>query len=157
MLPSVVRGFGPAFRALRSLRHLSLLLNAHIAAELDALAQPTLETLIIRPAKLRDLTPLARCTRLRHLELPNSQVDDLSPVSSSLELLNLSGTNSQIDLRQLVRFERLQTLDLRRVAITDWSPIAELPALKELIVTSAVARELPPALQAKCRMNDGVF
>lgn len=92
-----------------------------------------------------DLTPLARLTNLRSLDLMNTQVTDVSPLAGliNLEDLNLGGTRVA-DLSPLAGLTNLLYLDLVGTSVTDVSPLAGLTNLQHLDLALSQVADLSP-------------
>lgn len=98
---------------------------------------PNLEWLTLADDnEITDLTPIAKLTKLRTLDLYGcADLSDLKPLSGLTDLtwLRIAGTRSLNDLSPLVSLTQLDWLDLNSCkGLADVSPLAELPSLKTL-------------------------
>ncbi len=92
------------------------------------------------------IKPLAKLTALRRLDLSMNDITDLSPLSGleNLEWLDL-WDNSVVDLSPLCGLPRLETLVLlQNFEITDFTPLASLPALRSLNVSEIPLQDATP-------------
>jgi Leucine-rich repeat (LRR) protein len=96
-------------------------------------------------SQISDLTPLARETGLKELNLTGTRVSDLTPLSSlpSLQVLLLDSPEIS-DLAPLRALSRLEFLHLWVPAVTDLSPLAALTALRFLNVRAPRVTDLEP-------------
>jgi hypothetical protein len=94
---------------------------------------------------VRDISPLARLTTLKRLDLANTSVSDLSPLSglTMLEDLDLQET-SATDLSPLAGLAMLENLDLSCTSVTNLSPLAGLVRLKQLDLTLTSICDIEP-------------
>ena len=84
-------------------------------------------------------------TQLNSLDLSNTQVTDLSPLSVLTQLNSLYLRNTQVtDLSPLSVLTQLNSLDLRNTQVTDLSPLSVLTQLKELVLSSSQVTDLSP-------------
>ena len=82
----------------------------------------------------RDLECLAGCTNLRVLILDYQQISDLSSLKElPLEYLSLTG-NRVSDLSPLTSLTKLQVLDLGENPVRSTDVLADLPALREVVL-----------------------
>lgn len=81
-----------------------------------------------------DLELLAQCTNLRVLILDYQQISDLTPLAGlPLEYLSLTG-NEVSDLGPLAGMTELQVLDLGENPVRTAQMLAQLPALREVVL-----------------------
>ena len=88
--------------------------------------------------QIRDISPLARLTTLKNLDLSRTSVADLSALAglTMLEDLDLGKTNITA-LSPLARLVRLKRLDLSFTPIRDVTPLAALTNLEQLDLNGA--------------------
>lgn len=98
---------------------------------------PNLEWLTLADDnEITDLTPIAKLTKLKTLDLYGcADLSDLKPISGLTDLtwLRIAGTQSLNDLSPLVSLTKLDWLDFNTCkGLADVSPLAKLPSLKTL-------------------------
>lgn len=98
---------------------------------------PNLEWLTLADDnEITDLTPIAKLTKLKTLDLYGcADLSDLKPLSGLTDLtwLRIAGTQSLNDLSPLVSLTKLDWLDFNTCkGLADVSPLAKLPSLKTL-------------------------
>lgn len=95
-----------------------------------------------------DLTPLTSIKGLQSLNITNTRVSDLAPLANLADLkgLNASGTPVR-DLAPLAKSAGLKTLELTGTMVTDLSPLSELTGLLSLNITNTEVSDLRPLEQ----------
>ena len=84
----------------------------------------------LRNTQVTDLSPLSVLTQLNSLYLSNTQVTDLSPLSVLTQLNSLDLRNTQVtDLSPLSVLTQLNILDLHDTQVTDVLPLKNLTSL----------------------------
>ena len=103
----------------------------------------TIRSLNLKNTQVSDLSPLSDLTQLIHLNLTNTPVSDVSPLSglTNLKFLSLSGT-SVWDVSPLDKLTNLQELHLSRTRVTNVSPLAKLHQMKKLYLRGTPAENL---------------
>ena len=92
-----------------------------------------LNSLDLSNTQVTDLSPLSVLTQLNSLYLRNTQVTDLSPLSVLTQLKELVLSSSQVtDLSPLSILTQLNLLDLSNTQVTDLSPLSVLTHLNRL-------------------------
>jgi Leucine-rich repeat (LRR) protein len=114
-----------------------------IPPELSTLTSIT--TLDLNNTKVTDLSPLTQLTALTRLDLSGTQVTDLSPLTqrTALTTLDLSGTQVT-DLAPLTELTALTKLDLMLTQVTDLAPLTHLTALTKLYLSATQVADLTP-------------
>lgn len=99
--------------------------------------------------KIKDLSFLANCTKLRYLILADNQVSDLSALSELKELEYLEIFMNQVtDLSPLAELHQLVDLNLVLNQITDLSPLYGLDKLERVWLSrNGLPKEAVEALQ----------
>ncbi|HZE96668.1 MAG TPA: protein kinase, partial [Planctomycetota bacterium] len=114
------------------------------------LAHGRVDRLRIGSRALKDLTPLRALTGLRELELPSSEVTDLSPLrDSKLSLLVLDGSKVS-DLRPIHDLKELSILSLASAPVRDLSPLEGMD-LSRLTIKGCPVTDLSPLKRVKLR------
>ena len=114
---------------------------------LERLAEscPRLTRLDLPRTDLAELSPLARLKELQLLGLTNTQVQDLSPLAGLSRLQFLSLNNTQVrDLSPLAGLKELQTLSLTNTQVQNFSPLAGLTGLQSLYLDNTQVQDLSP-------------
>jgi len=95
--------------------------------------------------RLSGIGPLRGLTRLRSLDVSDTQVSDLAPLAglSALQTLDVSDTQVS-DLSPLAGLSALQTLYVWRTKVSDLAPLTGLSALQTLNVSSTNVSDLAP-------------
>ena len=94
-------------------KYLDLGHNEHITDISFVAYMPNLEVAILAMNEIKDLTPLASCTKLEYLELQtNRYITDLSPLAScvNLEHLNIANCKNFSDITPLYGLNKLKRL-----------------------------------------------
>jgi len=86
---------------------------------------------------VKDLTDLKHFTGLKMLIIADTEVKDLSPLSSlnNLQAVFFIGCNITADLASLSNLPSLRALDIRRSPVSDLSPLGNMTNLNELCIT----------------------
>ena len=97
-----------------------------------------------RDRRVHDLTGVHFATNLTRLELDNSRVSDLSPVSglTNLDFIEVHGPIS--DLSPVAGLINLRRLDIAGINVSDLSPLVGLTKLKELVIADTNISDLSP-------------
>jgi len=105
----------------------------------------SLRSLDLRNTQIADLMPLSQLTGLAELHLEGTEVTDLTPLSSltGLTELRLDGTKVT-DLTPLSSLTGLTELHLDRTEVTDLTPLSSLTGLTELRLDSTKVTDLTP-------------
>ena len=95
--------------------------------------------------KVSTIDALTGLTALQSLDLSETPVADLGPVSelTNLERLNLRGT-SVTNLEAIARLRTLKSLDLWETEVQDLGPLADLTALETLNLWDTKVKDLKP-------------
>ena len=108
-------------------------------------AMAALDSLIIAPSGLRDLTGIEHATDLTYLHFDGNQVADLSPLAGLTELTLLYvGANAVTDVTPLAGLTNLYSLYLQGNAIADVSPLAALADLRYLRLDANAITDISP-------------
>ena len=92
---------------------------------------------------IKDISVLAKCTRLEKLDLRNNEISDLDALSGLTELRWISLWNNKIEnVAALLPLEKLTYLDLDGNAITNISPLKGLVNLEELWLSDSDPKSL---------------
>jgi len=84
-------------------------------------------------------------THLNILDLSETQVTDLAPLSGLSQLIRLDVNNTQVtDLAPLSGLSQLDTLSLINTQVTDLAPLSSLSVLKELYLINTQVTDLAP-------------
>ena len=95
-----------------------------------------------------DLTLLAGCINLTHLDLSGNRISDISPLAGLSHLKTLRLLENKItDLRPLAGLVNLQILDLQRNRIADITPLKGLTQLQKLYLNSNQIVDLKPLVE----------
>ena len=99
---------------------------------------------------IKEFSPLARLTHLRHLDCYGANIADLSPIAglTDLEYLALARVPAT-DLRPLAGLTKLQDLDLRWSKASDFTPLAQLSALQDIELEHATVADISPLAHCK--------
>ena len=110
-----------------------------------AKACPRLTQLDLPRTDLAELSPLAELKALRVLDLRNTQVRDLFPLAGLKELQRLFLDNTQVQkLSPLAELKALRALDLRDTQVRGLSPLAGLTTLQWLALSNTQVQDLSP-------------
>ena len=108
-------------------------------------AMAALDSLVIAPGGLRDLTGIEHATDLAYLLFDGNQVADLSPLAGLTELTLLYvGANAVTDVTPLAGLTNLYSLYLQGNAISDISPLAALADLRYLRLDANAITDISP-------------
>lgn len=93
-----------------------------------------LDSISLRENQLiQDIGPLAALKNLRHLDISDTKVGDLSPLRGAMKLESLIASNTNlVDLGALQYFDGLRSLDLSQTYVRDIAPIGRLAKLEYL-------------------------
>ncbi len=92
-----------------------------------------------------DLAPLAKLSRLEHLDLNGTSKTDFTTLGNLKQLTILRLNDTQIDdLAPLASLTHLEDISLARTRVTDLAPLAKLPALKFLNLSGTPVTDLAP-------------
>lgn len=103
-------------------------------------------------AKVDELDPciFPKLTGMKDLFLGPGELDDLSPLSSLVQMMTLRAAINQVsDLKPLSKLVKMDRLDLARTAIIDLTPLEGMVNLTELQLDNTNVRDLTPL--AKCK------
>ncbi len=103
-----------------------------------------LRELLSHDRRVHDITGLQLATNLTRLELDNSRVSDLSPLTglTKLDFLEVHGELS--DLSPLARSSNLRRLDIAGTNVSDLSILSRFINLKELVIADTNISDLSP-------------
>ncbi|MEM6641927.1 MAG: leucine-rich repeat domain-containing protein [Bacteroidota bacterium] len=91
---------------------------------------------------LRNVEPLQALRNLRHLDISNTNIQDLSPIRYASDLSSLVANNSAIEnLQALQYFEDLIHLELGNSQVKDLSVLAGLAYLRFLDISSTTVKD----------------
>jgi internalin A len=94
--------------------------------------------------KIKDVTPLGKCVKLRDLELDNNEIKDASPLKDLVNLTRLNiYDNSISDISYVKDMVNLNSLYTGGNPISDISPIANLTNLVSFSCADSKISELP--------------
>lgn len=100
---------------------------------------PKLRAKMIPP--LTDLSPLAKLTSLRFLDISGDLPTDITPLANLTNLRTLCVRGTRVtDLSPLAGLHNLETLDLSYSTISDLSPLAHLTKLRRLNIQGTFVR-----------------
>jgi len=89
-----------------------------------------LETLDFAGGEISDPTPLAKLTKLRHLQIHECGIKDFSALTDTTSLEELMASGNQVsDISSLKGLTNLKVLNLKDNLIKDASPLLELKSL----------------------------
>ncbi len=102
-------------------------------------------TVKARGKKIRNLKGLEACKALASLELPDNEIEDLSPLADleRLQLLDLSGNRIR-NIGPLETLKALQYLNLENNQVEDLAPVAGLANMRSLYLTGNRIRDAKP-------------
>ena len=100
-------------------------------------ALPLLENLALQDCGISNISPLAQCENLIHLDLQENAIRDLHPLTAlhKLESLNLR-SNAVISAESIAGMTQLKELDLAYNSLTTTAPLSALTGLTALDVSS---------------------
>jgi hypothetical protein len=115
-----------------------------------------LERLNIDNTQVSDLTPLSGLSALQRLFCNNTQVSDLTPLSclTTLEALHCNSTRVS-DLTPVISLTALQQLFCSSTQVSDLRPLMGLTALQTLYCSNTLVSELSPLLRNVNFFADG--
>ncbi len=116
-----------------------------VVSDVSALADiPKLKDLDLSNTSVVDLQPLSKSNRLQRLGLFNSLVTDLSPLSTvtQLEELRLGSSPGVASIDALSSLTKLKSLDLARTEISSIAALKTLVALEELDVSGTKVTDI---------------
>ncbi len=97
--------------------------------------------------KIADLSPLKDLNGLEFLSIWGTAVTDLSPIVHLPELRRIDAKMGKIsDLKDLPRFPKLEWIDLLQCPVTDVRPLAKLKNLHEVRLCSTQVTDITPLL-----------
>ena len=108
--------------------------------------------------QISDLRPLQGLGSLRHLDLGNNLIKDLSPLGSlkNLSTLSLRGNRFELDLKPLSSLNKLISLDLSWVRYRSIQPLLGLTRLQSLGISNGRSFSLLSQLSlAKLEVSNG--
>jgi Leucine-rich repeat (LRR) protein len=92
-----------------------------------------LHTLDLQNTQVIDIAPLSKCVLLHSLNLNNTQVTDITPLSKCVSLHTLDLNNTQIiDIAPLSKCISLDTLYLSNTQVIDIAPLSKCVSLHTL-------------------------
>lgn len=95
--------------------------------------------------QVSDLTPLTSMTSLSSIWLDNTQVSDLTPLSSMTLLNTLMLDSTQVsDLTPLAAFTSMDTLWLQKTMVSDLTPLSGMTKMQTLMLDGAPVTDLTP-------------
>src|ERR1700691_4008342 len=104
-----------------------------------------LRSLDVSDTQVSDLAPLAGLSALQTLDVSDTQVSDLSPLAGLSALQTLYVWRTKVsDLAPLTGLSALQTLNVSRTNVSDLAPLACLSALQTLDVVRTQVSDLAP-------------
>lgn len=104
-----------------------------------------LESLDLPDSQVRDLTPLRDLTALKFLNLRYTQVSDLTPLSGLTNLRYLEMMVTEVsDLNPLRDLTALESLNLVGTPVSDLTPLSGLKFLQSLGLSFTYVRDLSP-------------
>lgn len=132
------------FKNLEKLKELDLILSN--TKSLNGVQYLTnLENLYVHGDELKDLSYLNNMSNLLYLRIENTAVDNNNILYlknlKNLKLLDLSNNSNITNLSILLNFNKLEELRIHGTNIEDYSPIFELPNLKELTIDKGALTE----------------
>ena len=119
------------------LKKLSVYRTGRPVTDISLLGEmPNLEELDFAGGEISDPAPLAKLTKLWHLQINECKLQDLSALSGLDSLEELSASGNQIsDLSSLKGLKKLRTIALNNNLIKDTSPLSGLKSLKWVNLT----------------------
>ncbi len=99
---------------------------------------------------VRDVTPLAKLTKLEELILDSTQVSDMTPLANlaNLEYLNLRNTQVR-DVSSLIKLKNLKTLHLAGTPVNNVEPLTALPNIKKLFLNRTQIKDVTSLAEFK--------
>jgi Leucine-rich repeat (LRR) protein len=128
-----------------SLRSLKLL---NVKCEEPLALTPELRTLDAEECRLTKIPNLKRCSRLVHLAIAKSYINDVSPIAGHPTLRSLELPNNRIeDVTPLAEAQELRRIDLDANPVASIHPLARLPQLRWLSLRATPIAEPSPHLK----------
>jgi len=104
-----------------------------------------LNRLELQNTQISDLSPLTNLTKLTNLMLANSQITDIRPLANLTNLTSLILNDNQIsNLNPLASLTNLRLLDLQSNEIIDLTPLSGLTTLGDVMLANNQIRDLRP-------------
>ncbi len=116
-----------------------LVLNKQSISDISALSGLPLVRLSLCDNQIYDISPLADCKRLNHLEISDNPLRSLSPIEglSALSLVDVSYTN--VDSITALSGNPIQQLLIGDLRIDDLTTLVNYPRLERLVATGVSA------------------
>lgn len=133
---------------LEGLHLVRLALNGNLIKDLTTISSmPDLQELLIGQNPIYNIDSLASCTSLQRVDLDDTYVVDISPLSAELKCVFLKNT-PVIDYSPLLKMKSLQNAFLSNLSEGDLSILSQLTELTSLVLTNSLT-SIKPILTLK--------
>jgi Leucine-rich repeat (LRR) protein len=96
-------------------------------------------------AFISDLSPLAKLSELKTINISGTHVDDLTPIRNLTRLENLVISKTLVhSLDPLRHAINLKSLDVSHTSISDLSPLSAFPSLERINISNTLVEDLSP-------------